>query len=137
MNRLVLLALVGASAAHAAVSSPYPGVTLVEHNEAVLAAVDLCAPGVSVRSTRYGERQATPLQWGQAVDAEVAINGDFFEFPGWGWVVGRARGAGEEWPAGAQRLEPWGFWEFGPGRAEYFNDPNAAVSPWITELVGS
>lgn len=43
-----------------AVSNPFPGVKLVRTGNSALAVVNLCAPGVSVRATRYGERKGTP-----------------------------------------------------------------------------
>jgi hypothetical protein len=133
---LWLISTFAALSAQAQISSPFPGVTLVEHPEAVLAIVDLCASGVSVRSTVYSERKATPGQWAQNVDAEVAINADFFDFPGWTWVVGRARGGGQDWPADKQQREPWAYWQFGPGFAEYEPNPAAAPIAGATEIIG-
>ena len=101
---------------------------------------NLCAPGVSVRATRYAERQATPEQWATGIGAQVAINADFFDFPGWSYVLVRARGAGEEWPAAAQRLEqPSDYWQFGRGFAGH--QVNSLVAPAdpprVTEIVGA
>jgi hypothetical protein len=81
----------GASA-RADVTKPHPGNTLVRHpGESAMVVVDLCAPGVSIRATKYAEREKTPQQRGEAVGAQVAMNADFFDFPGWTYVVGRAR----------------------------------------------
>lgn len=81
---------------------------------------DLCAPGVSVRATKYGERKRTPESWGNLVGAEAAINADFFDFPAATLADGRARGAGEDWPADKQNVglvtrgEDRHYWQFGP-----------------------
>jgi Phosphodiester glycosidase len=126
----------GASA-RADVTHPHSGVTLVRHSgQSAMAIVDLCAAGVSVRATKYGERQKTPQQWGESVGVQVAMNADFFDFPGWTYVVGRARGAGEEWPANAQQKEGRPFWEFGPGIAEGHGDGGMAPAAGVTEIVG-
>src|SRR5262245_57009831 len=107
---------VSAPGARADVSAPLPGVVLVQRPTSAMTITDLCAPGVSVRATRYGERQATPEQWAQSVGAQVAINADFFDFPGWSWVLVRARGDGEDWPPEAQMLaQPSAYWQFGRG----------------------
>src|SRR5262245_13297890 len=85
----------GLPTARADVAWVHPGVTLVTSGGAAMTITDLCAPGVGVRATRFAERNATPGQWAQAVGAQVAINADFFDFPGWSWVLVRARGDGE------------------------------------------
>jgi Phosphodiester glycosidase/FG-GAP-like repeat/Putative metal-binding motif len=135
---IALAGLLLASTAEAGVSSPHPGLTLVDHGSTALVVADLCAPGVSVRATKYGERDHTAASWAQLVDAEVAINADFFDFPGWSYVVGRARGGGEDWPPGAQLKEVRSYWQFGLNFAGF--EPNAAVppagAPWVTEIVG-
>jgi len=99
---------------------------------------NLCAPGVNVRATKYAERQATPQQWGQAVGVAAAINADFFDFPGWTLVNGRARGGGEDWPANKQYFESRSYWSFGlfnAGLVENAALPPPAL-PWSTEVVG-
>ena len=65
-------------------SDPFPGVrrlrrVTTNQNINVLV-VDLCAPGVSVRATATGERQRTVSSFGTAVNAQAAVNGDFFSF---------------------------------------------------------
>ncbi len=65
-------------------SDPFPGVrrlrrVTTNQNINVLV-VDLCAPGVSVRATATGERQRTVSSFGAAVNAQAAVNGDFFSF---------------------------------------------------------
>lgn len=134
----LLVTAVFASASLAQVSQPFPGVTLVRDGASSMLIANLCAPGVSVRTTKYGERQATPQQWAQAVGAQAAINADFFDLPGWSVVVGRARGAGEDWPADKQLLETRLYWYFGlftAGLQENAAVPPAGV-PWMTEIVG-
>ncbi|MFO0594989.1 MAG: phosphodiester glycosidase family protein [Myxococcaceae bacterium] len=120
------------------VSQPFPGVTLVENGQSAMTIVNLCAPGVAVRATKYDERRGTPQAWAQRVGAQVAINADFFDFPGWSLVVGRARGAGEDWPSDKQFLESRLYWYFGLFTAGLQADANVppAGAPWMTEIVG-
>ena len=122
--------------AQADVSDPHPGIRLVNHGSSAMVVADLCQAGVSVRATKYSERNQTAAGWAQSVDAEVAINADFFDFPGWSFVVGRARGAGEDWPADKQLKEVRSYWQFGVNQAGLV--PNAAVEPafLITDIVG-
>lgn len=133
-------ALLSTSARGADVTQPRPGLTLARTGSDALVVADLCAAGVSVRATSYDERKATPSQWAQkaSVQAEAAVNADFFDFPGWTLVNGRARGAGVDWPADKMLFEKRGYWEFGPSRAGWQPatlDPPAA--PVVTEIVGA
>jgi len=126
------------AAALALVTAVHPGMTLVQDATSAMIVADLCAPGVSVRATRYNERQATPQQWGQSVGVQAAINADFFDFPGWSWVLVRARGAGEEWPAYAEMLaQPSSYWQFGDRVAGI--QTNSLITPGadITDVVGA
>lgn len=121
----------------AQVSRPFPGVTLVRNAGRAMTVIDLCANGVSMRATQYPERRATPRGWAEPRGIEVAINADFFDFPGWTWVIGRARGAGADWPASAQYREPGRpYWEFGRGQALGIGVGTRAPDPGITEIVG-
>ena len=136
-----LAALVATTgAARADVSQPFGGVTLVSHaGHGSLLVVNLCAAGVSVRATRYGERHKKASEWGSAIGAQAAINGDFFDFPGWTWVAGRARGAGEDWPAGAQQHyanENRPYWQFGPALARFVDQNATGPDPGASELIG-
>ncbi len=127
-----------AAAAIASVIWAHPGMTLVQDSTSAMVIADLCSPGVAVRTTRYSERQATPEQWGQRVGVQAAINADFFDFPGWSYVLVRARGAGEEWPASAELLEqPSAYWQFGPGISGV--QTNSLVTPpnGVTDVVGA
>jgi hypothetical protein len=132
------LAILGPrSVALADVTQPHPGLTLVRHpGQSAMVIADLCAAGVSVRTTKYAERKGTPQAWAGVVGAQVAMNADFFDFPGWTYVIGRARGAGEEWPAGAQQKENRPFWEFGPAIAEGQDNGASAPLAGVTEIVG-
>jgi hypothetical protein len=83
---LVMAAVLAPAAAHAADqwTDPFPGVrrlhrTSTTQNINVLK-VDLCAPGVSVRTTATGERQRTVSSFAGLVGAQAAVNGDFFSF---------------------------------------------------------
>ncbi|MSP61319.1 MAG: hypothetical protein EXR72_13435 [Myxococcales bacterium] len=131
------LGLALALPARADVTSPFPGVTLVHHpGQSALAIIDLCAPGVAVRATRFDERKGTPQEFAQKLDLEVAINADFFEFPGWSFVVGRARGDNQEWPPKSQQLEVRPYWQFGAGFAAGVANGAEAPSPKAREIVG-
>ncbi len=135
---LLLTALMAPDVATADVSYPLPGVTLVTRPGAAMTIANLCAPGVSVRATRYAERNATPQGWAQSVGAQVAINADFFDFPGWSWVLVRARGDGEEWPPEAEMLlQPSSYWQFGPGLSGIQWSSLVPPDPWVTQVVGA
>lgn len=117
------------------VSKPFTGVTVVDDPNNAMAIADLCAPGVSVRATKYAERKATPEQWATnpAVNAEVSVNADFFDFPGWTLVNGLARGAGEDWPL--QGYESRHHFRFGAQLADLQPDTNKPPLA-ATEVVG-
>jgi len=119
-------------------TNPGPGITLLEYSGRALAVADLCAPGVSMRATKYAERKATPQAWGSRADvnATIAANADFFDFPGWSLVIGRARGAGEDWPADKQNLEKRWYWNFGP-RAGGVVKAETPIAQGMTEVVGA
>ena len=122
------------------VSTPQPGLTLAKTANDALIVADLCAAGVSVRATKYDERKATPTEWAKnpAVNAAAAVNADFFDFPGWTLVNGRARGAGADWPDGKMLFEKRGYWEFGPNRAGWQPaDLVPPAAPVVTEIVGA
>lgn len=102
-----------------------------------MAITNLCSPGVAVRATKYEERKATPGAWASAIGAQVAVNADFFDFPGWTHVLARARGEGQEWPAGAEQfLAGTSYWQFGPGYADFQPVSAAAPAPYATQIVG-
>ena len=137
-NAVVVALLVAPAAATADVSTPLSGVTLVTRPGAAMTIANLCAPGVSVRATRYAERGATPQGWAQSVGAQVAINADFFDFPGWSFVLVRARGDGEEWPPEAEMLlQPSSYWQFGPGMSGMQPSSLVPPDPWVTQVVGA
>ncbi len=71
------------------------------------------------------------------VNADVAINADVFDFPGWTYVIGRARGAGEEWPAGQQNKENRSYWEFGPAVARLVEPGSTAPGAGVTGIVAA
>jgi hypothetical protein len=125
----------------AEVTEPFPGVRLVRNTNQALAIVNLCAPGVSVRATRAGEKGKTAQQWATAVGAKLAINGDFFNMNGTFATWGRARGAGEDWPANLQFQQQAAgehrqWLGFGPSyvhlELDSFNPPPAQA----TDIVG-
>src|SRR5262245_37659242 len=128
--------------ARSQVTNPAPGLTMVRNGSTVMLVADLCAPGISVRATKYTERGATPQGWATRADvgAAAAVNGDFFDFPGLAWVIGRARGDGVDWPPNAQQHLPEvrSYWQFGPHLAA-LQEPstvNPAPAPAVTEILG-
>lgn len=56
--------------------------------------IDLCASGIGVRATQSSERQRTVSSFAGLVDADAAINGDFFSYATYG-TSGLAVGQGE------------------------------------------
>lgn len=117
-------------------SRPAPGVQLVYGvnggNPTALVVVDLCAPGVSVRTTRYEERGALAVDWAARTGVDVAINGDLFDFGA--YSVGHwARSGGMDWPPGTHNQEPQPNVAFGPGFAMRGDLPPPAAA---TDVVG-
>ncbi len=143
MRPAVVLSLLCGALPAAAQTHPFPGVTMVRDGGGTMIVADLCAAGVSVRSTRYGERHATPGAWGSRGDvgAAAAVNGDFYDFPSAASVSGRARGAGEDWPPGTQQVNPEvrSYWQFGSHAAALVEPSTIAPpgAPTITEIVGA
>jgi hypothetical protein len=135
---LLVLALISTTSSLGAVSEPFPGITLVTNGQSAMIIASLCTPGVAVRATKYGERRGTPQTWASRSGVQVAINADFFDFPGWSLVNGRARGGGEDWPADKQFFESRSYWYFGLFNAGL--QENAAIdpagAPWMTDIVG-
>lgn len=125
------------ASATATVTTPFPGLQLVRDGQKAMIIADLCAPGVSVRATKYAERKATPQTWGAARGLQAAMNADFFNFPAATYVLGRARGGGEDWPAAAQMHENHHYFEFGPGLAQWINPGTTAPDPAATEIIGT
>lgn len=135
--------LAAPAAASASVSDPFPGVRLARNSQQSLAVVNLCAPGVSVRATRQPEWVRTASSFGQLVGAEVAINGDFYDIGGSNATWGRARGAGEDWPAHLQFRQGGAgehrqYLAFGPGYVDLQMDSFVPPPPpnVATEIVG-
>ena len=133
---LVVAGLDVASAADT-YSDPFPGVrrllrTTATQNINVLI-VDLCAPGVSVRATKTGERQRTVSAFGTLVGAEAAVNGDFFSFETYS-TSGPAMSGGVAWGGtDGNYVSPV---QFGPGRVALpGHGSTAGVQPWAREVV--
>ncbi|HEX7666500.1 MAG TPA: phosphodiester glycosidase family protein, partial [Polyangiaceae bacterium] len=132
-------ALVPSFASAQTVSKPAPGVTLVSDGTHAMTVADLCAPGVRIRATEYGERKATPEEWATkpTVNAVAAVNGDFFDFPGWTIVHGMARGGGQPWPAAAQLVEGRHHFLFGPHYSDLQKDTVAAPATTVaSDIIG-
>ena len=139
---MFLMGLTAASVAHADVSWPSPGLTLVTHPGTAMVIADLCASGVSVRATKYEERKQTPGGWAGNLGLAAAVNADFFDFPAATHVQGRARGAGADWPAGTQNIElsqgeVRQFWQFGPQIAGLVIPSTTSPSGAATDVVGA
>lgn len=68
--------------------------------------IDLCAPGVRIRATRYDERAKRTSDWGPAAGVVAAINGGFF-VPGNPSQLdgGFGFGVGEQWPGSADTAQ--------------------------------
>jgi Phosphodiester glycosidase len=69
-----------------------------------IAEVDLSNPGVVLRATRYGERNRTTASFAQLMNADVAINGDYF-FSSNYQTRGLAIGEAERWPNSNDRFD--------------------------------
>ncbi len=99
-------------------SEPFPGVRWLHRvtgsQDLHAAVVDLCAPGVSVRTTGHAERGQRTSAFGGSVGAQLAVNGDFC---GAGYTPdGLAMHAGALWPGAGDHtyVAPASF---GPGQA--------------------
>lgn len=85
--KLLALVLISASSATLAAdtwTNPFPGVRRLHRSgngqNLNAAVVELCTAGVSLRTTASGERRQTVSSFGSSVGAELAINGDFFNY---------------------------------------------------------
>lgn len=134
----VLLALVLAPGARAADSwsDPLPGVkrlhrqTSTQNMNALV--VNLCAAGVSMRATAYGERGKKTSTFGALVGAQAAINGDFF---GSGYSTnGVSAHDGQTW--GAADHGYVGPIAFGANKADLVaHEVVAGPEAWMKEIV--
>jgi hypothetical protein len=118
-------------------TTPHPGMrrlhrTTANQNINVLE-IDLCAPGVSVRATKTGERQRTVSSFAALVGAEAAINGDFFSYENYS-TNGPSMGGGAAW-GGADHnyVAPV---QFGANRVALPpHESTAGVEAWAREVV--
>src|SRR4051794_14443606 len=102
---MFIVVAVGASAkpARAAdtVSTPFAGGTLKHHTDGTqdlwVLHVDLCAAGVSLRTTGENEKGRTVPSWSNLVGASAAVNGDFFDNAHGFSTDGLARHGGADW----------------------------------------
>jgi uncharacterized protein (TIGR03382 family) len=118
-------------------TDPFPGVRRLRRvtttqNINVLV-VDLCAPGVSVRATATGERQRTVSSFGTAVNAQAAVNGDFFSFQSYS-TNGPSMSNGIAWGGNdGTYVAPI---QFGPNRVAIpAHGGTGGVQPWAREVV--
>ncbi len=109
----------GRASAQVTVSDPLPGVRLAHlvngGRASAMLVIDLCAPGVDVRTTRYEERGALASEWAARTGVDAAINGDLY-VAGYE-TVHFARSGGADWPSGTHDMEPHPNIAFGPGFA--------------------
>lgn len=115
-------------------SDPAPGIRLLRRttsdpNRISAIEVDLCARGVSLRATGVDERQRTVSSFGGLVDAQAAINGDFFSYEDY-YPSGLAIGAGSLWNADTSSES---FVAFGRDHAGIGGSDPAA---WVAQAVG-
>ncbi|HVV87809.1 MAG TPA: phosphodiester glycosidase family protein [Kofleriaceae bacterium] len=141
--RAVLLAaavtVLAPTVAHASDTwtDPFPGVRRLhrvtsDQNINVLK-VDLCAPGVSIRTTASGERQRTVSSFGALVGAQAAVNGDFFSFNDYS-TNGPAMDGGAAWGGGdGNYVAPI---QFGANKVAIPpHESTAGVESWAREVV--
>ena len=97
--------------------------------------VDLCAPGISVRTTASTERQRTVSSFGKLVGAQAAINGDFFNYNTYG-TSGLAIGNNVRW-TDTHDTTSSGFVAFGPASASFSHASELVSNPdaWMHEVV--
>lgn len=127
------------AAAHAADAwtDPFPGVRRLHRTTATqninVLVVDLCAPGVSVRTTATGERQRTVSAFATAVGAQAAVNGDFFSFSDYS-TNGPAMSGGAAWGGNDHTyVAPV---QFGAGRVALpAHEGTSGVEAWAREVV--
>jgi hypothetical protein len=134
-----LVSLLLAAPASAAVIDTHLGVQLVEQPNRRTLIIDLCAPGVTLRATRYEEKKQTTQNWGSSLGLQAAVNGDFFDFPAATLVLGRAMGEWEWWPWGTAWIDEQSrpYWQMGPQWVELvevgYDEPS-----WLTkDIVGA
>ena len=134
---VVLAGTVAPVAAADTWTDPFPGVrrlrrTTTTQNINVLV-VDLCAPGISVRATATGERQRTVSSFGSAINAQAAINGDFFSFETYS-TGGPAMSNGVAWGGNdGTYVAPI---QFGPNQVAIpAHGGTGGIQPWAREVV--
>ena len=138
---LAALALLAAGPARArdTWTTPHPGVRLLERVtdrpwRVYATKIDLCARGVKVRATAAAEKRRTVSSFADRVDAEVAVNADFFSYDTYN-PTGLAMSGGEVWHAD---MAGSGDFFFGEDRA-FLNAPSRALTEppfWAREAVG-
>ncbi len=81
---IAVLSLAGAAHAADTRTTPFEGAELLHHvtasQDVWVLKVDLCASGITVRASAFSERQRTVGSFASLVDADAAVNGDFFSF---------------------------------------------------------
>ena len=136
---IALMALALTPPASASVVEPNLGFQLVEQPNRKTLIIDLCAPGIELRATRYEEKKQTAESWGNALGLQAAVNGDFFDFPAATLVLGRAMGDWEWWPWGtawvAEQSRP--YWQMGPEWAELVESGYDEPSEGTRDIVGA
>jgi uncharacterized protein (TIGR03382 family) len=116
-------------------TEPYPGVVVLERHTADpswrihAAFVSLCHDGVHVDARSSQSTRITSADWGSAMGAQLAVNGDFYRTDRTApTVYGDAVGVGLRWPTARTGLDPafagdwyyrrYGWIAFGDGWVE-------------------
>ncbi|WP_394835097.1 phosphodiester glycosidase family protein [Pendulispora rubella] len=137
------LASAGTAAAEDTWTDPFPGVrhlhrVTTEPNQNIhVLEVDLCQDGISFRATKFDERGQRTSDFGSSVEAQAAVNGDFF-VSGFGLERGIAVGDGEPWPPSNIPDDPsTGQVAIGENRLELIPDwVVQETEDWMHEVVG-
>ena len=133
-------------------TAPYPGVTVAEIRTSspatnVWAAfIDLCHDYVHVDATAPTTSRRSTGAFGDAIGAQLAVNGDFYRTDPILRVYGDAVGGGVEWPTNQTGTDPGYSWEwfyqsygwiaFGPDWVEFNHTEWVKASSGL-ELRGS
>jgi hypothetical protein len=113
-------------------TTPFPGVrklfrtTTSPAQEIHALVINLDTPGIRLRTTASNERKRRTSSFAQLVGAQLAVNGDFFNYTDY-TTVGLAAGNGAAWPGTADGTGS-GTLAYGTGRVEL--SEKAAIVPF-------
>jgi uncharacterized protein (TIGR03382 family) len=98
--------------------SPYPGVEIKRgHTDSPqryfwATYVDLCSDYIHVDATSPAATRRTAGAWASSVGAQVAVNGDFFQYTTPPQIYGDAVGGGQHWPPSQTGVDDTGSWYY-------------------------